>query len=162
MVESSKRELEEVIQNTKVRIAILGATGAIGKEIVDAAKQSTHVEELFLIVRRPLEEWKQEDFTPKLTILQKENFDDFSDIREQLEGKVDACLCTLGARTKNGKEQFVLVDYTYPLNFAQFAKEINVPHFGLLTSAGAKASSMFLYMKTKGQVEDAVKALDLP
>ena len=69
------------------------------------------MEELFLIVRRPLEEWKQEDFKPKLTIIQKETFDDFTDVREQLEGNVDAFLCTLGTQQKHGKDVFTMVDY---------------------------------------------------
>ena len=55
-----------------------------------------------------------------------------------------------------------MVDYQYPLNFAQFGKEIGIQHFGLLTSAGSSATSWFFYMKTKGQVENAVKALDFP
>ena len=62
MVESNKKSLKEIIDGTKLKIAIIGATGAIGKEIIDAAKQSTFVEALYLIVRKPLEEWKQEDF----------------------------------------------------------------------------------------------------
>ena len=64
-----------------------------------------------------------------------ENFDDLTDIREKLEGKVDSFICTLGTQQKHGKETFTKVDFQYPVNFAKFGKEIGVKHFGLLTSA---------------------------
>lgn len=54
------------------------------------------------MVRRSLEEWKQEEFKPKLKILVKDNFDDLSDLKPQLEG-YDAFLCTLGALMKIGE-----------------------------------------------------------
>lgn len=48
--------------SNKVKIALIGATGAIGKEIVKHAKNDPRIEELCLVVRRRLEEWKDEDF----------------------------------------------------------------------------------------------------
>ena len=59
----------------KLRIALIGATGAVGKEIVRAAKQNEQIGELLLLVRNPLEEWKQEEFACKLTVLQMADFD---------------------------------------------------------------------------------------
>lgn len=52
----------ESLSDQKVKIAIIGATGAIGKEIVRAAKNDERIGELALIVRKRLEEWKDEDF----------------------------------------------------------------------------------------------------
>ena len=57
---------------------------------------------------------------------------------------------------------FRMVDYQYPLNFAQVAKQLGIPHFGLLTASGADPTSMFFYMKVKGEVERDIKALELP
>ena len=55
------------------------------------------VGELILIVRRTLEEWKQEEFQPKLTYIIKENYDSFDDVEDQLRG-VHCFICTLGTR----------------------------------------------------------------
>ena len=107
-----------------------------------------------------LEEWKQEEFRPKLTFIIKENYDSFDDVEDQLRG-VHCFICTLGTRQKEGKDVFTQVDYQYPLNFATLAKKLAVPHFILLTSSGANPDSMFFYMKTKGNVERDVKALEL-
>ena len=48
--------------STKVKVALIGATGAIGKEIVRHAKKDPRISELCLVVRKRLEEWKDEDF----------------------------------------------------------------------------------------------------
>jgi len=45
----------------------------------------------------------QENYKPVLKIIQKENFDDLSDLKEKLEG-YHAFICTLGGRTKQGTE----------------------------------------------------------
>ena len=158
MVEENKAAVQE--NNQPVRIALIGATGAVGREIVQFAKQNLHIAELILIVRRSLDEWNVEDFKCKLTIIQKDNFDDLDQQAEQLQG-VNAFLCCLGTRQKEGKDVFKRVDYEYPLIFAQLAKQCSIPHFGLLTAKGADANSMFYYMQIKGEVERDIKALNL-
>ena len=86
--------------NKKLRIALIGATGAIGKEIMVFVRQhAAKIEEMILIVRRRLDEWQDADFAPvRLTFIVKENFDEYSeDEMNQLRG-VDAFLCALGTR----------------------------------------------------------------
>ena len=125
MVESTK-------EKSGLRVAIIGASGAIGKEIVDYLKKDSRFSEVILLVRKQLDEWKPEDFIPKLTVILKENFDSFDDVKDHLVG-VDAFLCTLGTRVKVGDELFIKVDYQYPLNFSTLAKHLEVKHYGLLS-----------------------------
>jgi uncharacterized protein YbjT (DUF2867 family) len=87
-----------------------------------------------------------------------ENFDDMSALSQELQG-YDAFLCTLGSRVKVGEEQFKKVDYHYPLNFAKIGLDSGAHYYGLLSSLGAKASSWFLYMRTKGEVERDVRKI---
>ena len=89
---------------------MIGATGAIGKEIVKHAKNDPRIEELCLVVRKRLDEWKDEDFKCKLKVIQMENFDDLESLKGYVEG-YDAFLCTLGTRVKVGEELFKKVDY---------------------------------------------------
>ena len=56
-------------QQKRVKIALIGATGAIGKEIVRHAKEDNRIEELALIVRKRLDEWKDEEFKCKLRVI---------------------------------------------------------------------------------------------
>ncbi len=100
----------ESSQPQKVKLALIGATGAIGKEIVKHAKKDPRIEELCLVVRKRLEEWKDDDFLCKLKVISMENFDDMSTLKQELQG-YDALLCTLGTRVKVGEELFKKVDY---------------------------------------------------
>ncbi len=131
---------------------MIGATGAIGREIVDYIKQDSRFSEVILLCRRPLAEWKPEEFKPTLTIVEMENFDSFDSCKERLRN-VDAFLCCLGTRVKVGEENFIRVDYKYPLEFAKLSLELNAKHYGLLSSNGASSTSLLLYMRTKGRVE---------
>ena len=76
--------VEATLQKTKIKIALIGATGAIGKEIVRCAKKDERIEELCLLVRSRLDEWKDEDFLCKLKVIQMDNFDDLNPIKNQL------------------------------------------------------------------------------
>jgi aspartate-semialdehyde dehydrogenase len=62
----------------KIKIALIGATGAIGKEIVRHAKNNPNIDELCLVVRKRLDEWKDEEFKCKLKVVQMESFDDMT------------------------------------------------------------------------------------
>lgn len=66
----------------KIKIAIIGATGAVGREVVQSALNNERVETLFLLVRRKLEEWDAHVNAEKITYIMKENFDSFDDCRE--------------------------------------------------------------------------------
>ena len=119
------------------------------------------ISELILIVRKPLEEWTNSKFAPKVTYIQKESFESYEDVKDQLKG-VDAFVCALGSRVKHGEATFVKVDYEYPLVLARLAKELGVPHYGICSSMGANANSCLLYMRTKGRVEQDLKTLFIP
>jgi N-acetyl-gamma-glutamylphosphate reductase len=93
----------------KIRVAIIGASGAIGREIIRTAQKNDEIAELTLLVRRRLPEWKQEDFKPRLNFIERENFDDISDLASELQG-YDAFLCTLGSRVGTGKDNFKKVE----------------------------------------------------
>ena len=47
------------MESSKYKIALIGATGAIGKEIVDyVMSNSENIVELTVVVRRKLDEWE--------------------------------------------------------------------------------------------------------
>ena len=52
------------------------------------------------------------------------------------------------------------IDYDFNLELAKAAKAAGTKVYTLISSSGADSSSMFGYMKMKGELEDAVKALD--
>ena len=98
---------------------MIGATGAVGREIVNWANKEPQVTEMTLIVRKKLPGW--ENLDPKIKFVERENFDDLSDLASTLAG-YDSFICTLGTRRKYGTDNFIKVDFQYPLNFANLAK----------------------------------------
>jgi len=72
-----------------------------------------------------------------------------------------SCLGTTLA-VAGSKEAQWRVDYDYQYAFAQQCKANGVPTFVLISAAGATAQSKLFYNRMKGQLEDAVKALDFP
>ena len=145
------------MESRTYKVAIIGATGAIGKEIVTHALANPSISEISLLIRKKLPEWENQE---KLKFLESEDFSDLTKWQQDLEG-YDAFICTLGSRVGTGEDNFVKVDYTYPLNFANLAKTLSVPYYGLLTSGGAKSNSMLLYMRTKGRVEEDMAKIGL-
>ncbi len=63
--------MEQIPQN--IKICIIGATGAVGREIVKAAHSNPQIDKITLIIRRKLPEW--ENMT-KIKYILAENFDD--------------------------------------------------------------------------------------
>jgi len=148
----------------KLKAFILGASGAIGRELVDELVKSKNWSEVTVVVRRKLEEWDKlsEEEKSKLKIILKEDLDSLEDPSKWDLNGYNSIFCCLGTRTKVGKELFIKVDYTYPLYGGKLAAHFKVPHYSLVSSIGANPKSWFLYPKTKGQVEEALKSLKLP
>ena len=74
----------ESLGEKKQKVALIGATGAIGKEIVRWAQKDDRLEEFAVLVRKPLEEWKEEDFKCKFKVIQMESFDNLHEVKDQL------------------------------------------------------------------------------
>jgi len=150
---------------TKLKAFILGGSGAIGRELIDELVKSKNWNEVTVVVRRKLEEWDKlsEEEKSKLKIILKENLDSLEDISQWDLNGYNSVFCCLGTtKAKAGKEGFIKVDYTYPLYGGKLAAHFKVPHFSIVSSAGANSKSWFFYPKTKGQIEEALKGLNLP
>ena len=149
---------------SNLKAFILGSTGAIGRELVDELVKSSAWSEVTVVVRRKLEEWDKfsDEEKNKLKVILKDNLDSLEDPSQWNLAGYNTLFCCLGTRTKVGKDQFIKVDYTYPLFGGKLAAHFNIPHYSLVSSIGANPKSWFLYPKTKGQVEEALKSLKLP
>ena len=150
------------MQTQGYKAVIVGGSGATGRVLIRELLNSPKWSEINIITRRTLDEWKglPEEKQKKIKIIQNDNLDDLEDASKWDFAGKDSFFCCLGTRTKVGKELFIKVDKTYPLWFAKLASHFKVPHLSVLSSVGGDSSSWFLYMKTKGEVEDALKKMD--
>ena len=129
---------------------VLGASGLIGRFLIlELLKKSNKV---IAILRN--DEVLPND-VEKLII----NFDEFIN-----NGNLPSCdqifIC-IGTTIKQAgsKEEFKKVDYRYAYKFAKKALEVKASEIHLVSSVGADSKSKNFYLKTKGQIEDAILGL---
>ena len=134
-------------------VLIIGASGLVGSKALQHALADPRIDKVTAVVR------KEMDIThPKLTQLVVD-FDNLDSYAANIKG--DAVLSALGTTLKQAgsSAKFTKVDYEYQLKIAEIAKRNGAKTFVLLSSGGANKKSMMLYIKVKGEVEDAISKL---
>lgn len=137
---------------------IIGSTGLIGGHLLKQLLQDDDIATVRALVRRPLE-----TSHPKLHV-QIIDFADPDTFREGIRGS-DAVFCAVGTtnnKVKGDKMAYRQVDYDIPVCAARCCAETGGKQFLLVSSVGADKHSRNFYLKLKGEVEEAVKSLDLP
>jgi uncharacterized protein YbjT (DUF2867 family) len=143
---------------TRRQVVVAGGTGLVGREALRQLAARLDVEATAL-VRRP---------GAGLPGGVRERVFDYEQEAsyEALGGEVpcDALLCCLGTtRKKAGSDEaFRRVDRDYPIRLLERLKTLpGRPVFGLVSSVGADRGAG-LYLRTKAEVEEAVRASGLP
>ena len=137
-----------------MKALIIGATGATGKDLLLQLLADDTYTEVHCFVRKPMS-----ISHPKLHA-HVVDFDTPEAWADLLHGDVAfSCLGTTLA-VAGSKEAQWRVDYDYQYAFAQQCKVNGVPTFVLVSAAGATVRSKMFYNRMKGQLEDAVKALE--
>lgn len=140
--------------NNKTAI-LLGASGLVGSFLLDILLNSEEYRSVIIFVRKEIG-LKHSKLTEH--IIDFDQLDNYDDLVQ-----ADDLFCCLGTTIKQAKtrEAFKLVDYYYPLKFAELAKKNGVTQFLMVTSIGANDTSSVFYLKTKGECEEAIKKLNL-
>ena len=129
---------------------VAGATGLVGKQLIYELITNNSYQKVIVFTRRELSVSH-----PKL-VVKLIHFDTLENYI--FEDKVDVCFCTLGTtQKKSGREGLLKVDYEYVMNLAKLCQKFAVPKFIIVSSQGANHQSPFFYMRTKGQMEIALK-----
>ena len=135
--------------------SVFGASGLVGSFLVELLSQDNSYSDILVANRTHI------DYTsPKI----KEVLLDFDSLDKNPElFKVDELFVCIGTtiHKAGSKERFRQIDLKLPTKIATYAKEYDLQFFCMISSLGADSSSSNFYSKTKGQAEDAIKALDL-
>ena len=136
-----------------MKALLIGATGATGTDLLEKLLNDTTFDEVTVFVRKPIA------VTNDKLEVHVVNFDQPEEWKHLVEGDVAfSCLGTT-LKAAGSKEAQRKVDYDYQYNFAKAAKENNVAHFILVSSYGANSKSSIFYSRIKGELEEAVQAL---
>lgn len=134
---------------------LVGATGLVGQSVLAQALVDPRVTRLVAPTRRPLPPH------PKLV----NPLVDFDALPADAPWwSVDAVICTLGTTIKKAGSPaaFRRVDHDYPLAIATLARRRGATAFALTSSVGADAAARTFYLRTKGETENALRALAFP
>jgi uncharacterized protein YbjT (DUF2867 family) len=135
---------------------IVGATGLVGRSLVEQSLGEDVVEKVTALVRR-----QALPRHPKL----EERVVDFAELGSALSGHAVthafSCLGTTMAKAKS-EAAFRQVDFEYPLAFARAARQAGAQCFVSVSSIGANSGSRVFYNRVKGELEDALSQIDFP
>ncbi|MFK8001646.1 MAG: NAD(P)H-binding protein [Polyangiales bacterium] len=136
-------------------VVMIGATGAVGGEVCAALRESSELERLTLLGRREADGLDDERIAQSVVDLARPE-----SYGHKLAGH-DVAICTLGVGepSKMKKADFKRIDHDMVLTFAKACASAGVPHFQLLSSIGVSASSSSFYLRTKGELEQGLRAL---
>jgi len=138
----------------RLSVVMIGATGAVGSEVVRSLLTSPVLERLTLLGRR--EQDGVRDGRVEQHVVDVLNPASYEAL---LRGHSHA-VCTLGVGqpSKMSKEEFLRIDRDAVLGFARACHEAGVGHFQHLSSVGADSKSRSFYLRSKGETEDQIAA----
>lgn len=134
---------------------VIGATGAVGSNIVRELLQSPRCTNITTIVRRDTDMFKDNPNASKIhQIIQKDLGNLEPVVEESIRGhEIAFCALGVGEPTKVSREEFHRVDVEFTSHFAQVCKKAGVKHISLLGSVGADINSMFYFLRFKAEAE---------
>lgn len=135
---------------------IMGATGAVGKEILKEILGGDFYERIYVLGRNSISRLPEDDRLTKIVI-------DFENMRFDTSILDDAdVFASLGTTLKiaGSKENQRKIDVDYTVNFAKLC-EGKVRSFNVVSAIGAKSNSKNFYNSLKGELEDKLKEMNL-
>ena len=137
-----------------MKTIVIGATGATGKSLLPLLATSSEVESIDCFGRR------HPDFTHQKLNSHQIDFSHPDDWCEEVQGDVlFACLGTT-LKAAGSKEAQWAIDYEANLEFAKAARQNGVNT--LVSASGANSASRLFYQRMKGELEQAIIALNFP
>ncbi|OFA30144.1 epimerase [Glaciecola punicea] len=139
----------------KLTAIVMGATGLVGKALVNQLCQDDRYHKITCLVRAPLTTNNYHDPMLKIEPL----VIDFT-ILQDYQGyfTVDHVYCCIGTTMKKAgsKSAFRKVDFEYVHVCAQLARAQRAKSFVWISSIGANAKSNNFYLRVKGELENAI------
>lgn len=133
---------------------IFGASGFVGSYLLSDLLNNPLYKKVIAVVRSPLAVHH-----PKLTIL----ISDYHSLQQHQKSLVaDDVFIALGTTKKKtpDKKEYYQIDHDYPVLAAQLTKANGATSVMFVSAVGANANSSIFYVKTKGEAERDIIAID--
>ena len=135
---------------------IIGATGAVGKEILKKILADDFYNRVYILGRQSIDKLADEERLTKIIV-------DFENLNFDTSILKDAdVFASLGTTIKiaGSKENQRKIDVDYTVNFSKIC-EGKVRSFNVVSAIGANSKSKNFYNSLKGELEDKLKVMNL-
>lgn len=139
-------------------VVVIGASGLIGSALISSLCKDESIGKITIIARSLFV-----ISNPKI-IIKIIDFENTNQFQNALKD-ADVIFCAVGTTLKKVKgdiSAYRKVDYDIPVNAAKYGKESGAMHFAVVSSYGADSSKSNFYLKLKGEMEDALREMNLP
>jgi uncharacterized protein YbjT (DUF2867 family) len=139
--------------NEQKIVLLAGASGFVGNLALTSLLESPDIARVYAVTRRPL---GRENARLANRIVS------FDQIESQLKGfTCHVALCALGTtqRQAGSQQAFREADIDAVLAFARAAKASQAQRFVVVSAAGADTASKNFYLRTKGEMEEALQGV---
>lgn len=132
---------------------VVGGSGLVGRFCLQALLDDAAYESVISVGRRAVSDLTHPKLQQKVLPLES--------IASLELRRVHDVFCALGTtiRKAGSQQAFRQIDHELPLAVAKHALKFGAEQFVLVSSVGADSGSENFYLRTKGELEDAVKAL---
>tara|TARA_R110000850_G_scaffold68457_3_gene152825 strand:- start:670 stop:1314 length:645 start_codon:yes stop_codon:yes gene_type:complete len=140
----------------KNRAVILGATGLVGKHLLDTLLNEDSYDEI-LVIGRSSTGLNHPKLKEQLGDLLDDNF-----FKEPLEcNHLYCCIGTTQSKTSD-LAVYKHIDYGIPVHAATAGLKGGMQKFLVVSSLGANPKSKMFYSRTKGQMEETLRKMSIP
>ena len=138
-------------QPPKLKVLVFGATGLVGKELIEILKKDDRYDRIVISNRRRI------GYTHERIHEVVVDFDNLKQTKEHF--KVDQVFICLGTTIKKAgsQQQFEKVDLFYPIEIAKIAALCYINTLVHVSALGADKNASNFYLRTKGKVEEGIE-----
>jgi uncharacterized protein YbjT (DUF2867 family) len=135
---------------------VLGASGLTGSLLLHKLLAHSDYQQVLVFNRKPLgiSHTKLKEYVGNVV-----NLNEF-----ELQFVADEVFCCIGTTAKKTPDKLLYhqIDFGIPLQAAQLCKANNINTLAIVSAMGANSKSSIFYNRTKGEMEEAVLALNIP
>lgn len=141
----------------KLRIAVAGATGLVGRALLRRLADNRRVGSLYALLRSPAASASLPAAARPLRV----DYASLGGAGTAALPALDWAFCALGTtiRTAGSRTAFRAVDVDAVIAFARAAQAAGARRFGVVSALGADAGSAVFYNRCKGEMEVALRAI---